>query len=248
MANPNSRQSLADYCLRQLGAPVIEVNVDDDQLDDRIDEAIQYYQQYHADATMRNYLKHQITSTDVTNKYITIPDNILYIRRMFPLAEENSSISMFDARYQIHLNDIFDLGHMGNLANYVQIQQYLTTLDMFLNGEEQFRFNRHINRAYLDVNWERDVTVGRYVVLDVTETVNPTAYTDVYNDMFLKRYTTALIKRQWGQNLMKFEGMQLPGGVTMNGRQIYEDALQDIEKLEEEMRLGFEMPSDFFMG
>ena len=155
---------------------------------------------------------------------------------------------MFDARYQIHLNDIFDLGHMGNLANYVQIQQYMSLLDMQLNGAEQSRFNRHMNRLYIDTEWGKDIKVGDYIIIDCYETVDPTTYTDVYNDMYLKRYLTSLIKRQWGSNLIKFEGMQLPGGVQLNGRQLFDDATQELQQLEEEIRMNHEMPVDFFSG
>lgn len=248
MANPTTRQELADYCLRKLGAPVIEINVDDDQLDDRIDEALQFFQAYHDDAILRVFRKHKITSTDIANEYITLPDSITSVRRILPLGGENGAINMFDARYQIHLNDIFDLGHMGNLYNYAQIQQYMGTLNMILNGAPQTRFNRHMNRLYLDHDWNTDVEVDDYVIIDAMEIVDPGAFSDVYNDQWLKRYATALIKRQWGENLLKFEGMQLPGGVQMNGTQIFESAMADIEKLEEEIRLNWELPVDFMQG
>ena len=248
MANPTTRQELIDYCLRRLGAPVIEINVDEDQLEDRTDEALQFYQEYHSDAVIRNYVKHQVTLTDEQNGFIAVPNNLLFIQRVMPFTEENSSINMFDARYQIHLNDIFDLGHMGNLANYVQIQQYMSLLDMQLNGAEQSRFNRHMNRLYIDTEWGKDIKVGDYIIIDCYETVDPTTYTDVYNDMYLKRYLTSLIKRQWGSNLIKFEGMQLPGGVQLNGRQLFDDATQELQQLEEEIRMNHEMPVDFFSG
>ena len=249
MANPNSRQGLVDYCLRRLGAPVVEINVDDDQLEDRVDEALQYFQHYHSDAIMRTYVKHQVTAFDMANEYIPIDDSVTNVKRVLPLTEENSSINMFDARYQIHLNDIFDLGNMGNLSNFTQIQSYLTTLDMMLNGAgELSRYNRHMNRLYIDADWGSDIKEGDYLVIEVYQIVDPETYTDVYNDMFLKRYTTALIKRQWGTNLLKFENMQLPGGVILNGRQIYDDAIGEIDQLEEEMRQTHELPVNFYVG
>jgi len=248
MAVPNSRQTLIDYCLRTLGEPVLEVNVDEDQLSDRIDEALQFYQEYHSDAIYKVYHKHQITAADISNEYISIPDAITTVQRIFPLNDENSSINMFDARYQIHLNDIFDLRNAGALSNYYQTQQYMSTIDLLLNGTEQVRFNRHMNRLYIDADWGEDLKENDYIIVDAYRIVDPDTHTDVYNDMFLKRYAVALIKKQWGANLIKFEGMQLPGGVTLNGRQLYDDAVTEIAAVEEQMQLKYEMPPDFFMG
>ena len=245
----NSRQQLIDYCLRRLGAPVIEVNIDDDQIEDRIDDALQFYQEYNSDATMRMYVKHQITAADIANKYITVTDNILYIKRILPLSNRSSSINMFDVKYQLHLNDIYDLSYIGDLVHYEMVQQYIAMLDMSLNGLETVsRFNRHMNRIYLDIDWEADVLEDDYIVLECMLVVDPTEFTDAYNDMFLKQYATQLIKQQWGANLIKFEGMQLPGGVTLNGRQIFEDATAEIEKIREQMQLNYEMPVDFYVG
>ena len=248
MANPSTRTELADYCLRKLGHPVVEINIDDDQLEDRIDEALQTFQEYHSDAIIRTYVKHQITATDVANEYISIPTQYTYVKRVLPFTEENSSINMFDARYQIHLNDIFDMGHLGNLSNYFQIQSYMTTLDMLLNGSEHIRFNRHMNRLYIDTDWGSDLKEGQYIIVDAMAIVDPTTYSDVYNDLWLKKYTTALIKKQWGSNILKFEGMQLPGGVILNGRQIYDDAITELEDLIQELRNNYEMPVDFMVG
>jgi len=244
-----TRTELIDYCLRRLGYPVIEINVDDDQISDRIDDALQFYQEYHSDATLRVYLKHQITSTDITNKYIPIDDSIIYVKKMFPISESNSSINMFDAEYQLHMNDIFDLGSMGNLYNYEMIQQYMALLDLKLNGMSEItRYNRHVNRLYIDIDWARDMVEGNYIIVEAMQIVDPATHSDVYNDMFLKQYATALIKQQWGANLLKFEGMQLPGGVQFSGRQIYDDATQEIQQIREQMQLNYEMPPDFYMG
>ena len=250
MAVPNSRQSLIDYCLRQLGDPVIEINVDPDQIEDRVDEALQYYQEYHDDATVRTYLKHQITSTDVANEYIPISSNILYLTHLFPLKGGSITKDFFDIKYQLHLNDIANLQtYMGDLAYYEQMQQYLSLIDMKLNGTPQVQFVRKQNRLYIFGDFaDNDLEVGDYVVAEVYQLIDPDTHTSIYNDKWLKEYTTALIKRQWGANLIKFEGMQLPGGVTLNGRQIYEDAMSDIERLREEIRLEGEMPVDFFVG
>lgn len=251
MANPNSRTSLIDYCRRRLGEPVIEVNVDEDQVEDRIDEAIQYYQEFHSDATKRGYLKHQMTSTDIANKYITLSSNIQFVSRMFRVDSAFAQTgNMFDIKYQMALNDIWDLTNWaGDMAYYEQLQQYLSLLDMKLNGAPLVDFVRRQNRLYIHGNIEdQDIKVGDYIVLEVYETIDPDTHTSIYNDMWLKQYATALIKLQWGMNLIKFEGMQLPGGVIINGRQIFDDAQAEIQELQEKIRLEHEMPADFFVG
>jgi hypothetical protein len=251
MAQPTSRQGLIDYCLRRLGDPVIEINVDIDQLEDRVDEAVQYWQEYHSDATYRTYVSHLVGDSDVSNKYVDVSDDVIYVTKMFRIASTfNASMSFFDVKYQMMLNDIADMQNFaGDLAYYDQLNQYLSMLDMKLNGEPQTTYSRKMNRLYLhgDIS-DKDVGAGDYIVYEAFKTVDPGAHTKVWNDMWLKEYTTALIKQQWGSNLIKFEGMQLPGGVTLNGRQIFEDALQEIEKLREKIRLDFEMPADFFVG
>ena len=251
MANPNSRATLIDYAKRRLGDPVIEINVDEDQLEDRVDEALQYYQEYHSDATVKTYLKHLVTSDDVTNGYIPISSNIIFVSRLFPVASSfNSSFNFFDIKYQMMLNDIADLQNFaGDLAYYEQMQQYLALLDVKLNGHPQVNFSRKQNRLYIFGDFaDEDIKAGEYVVAEVFQIVDPNAHNSVFNDMWLKEYTTALIKQQWGSNLIKFEGLQLPGGVVLNGRQIYDDAVTDIDKLRETIRSEHEMPPDFFVG
>jgi len=250
MAVPNSRDTLIEYCLRRLGDPVIEINVDPDQLEDRVDEALQYYQEFHSDATLRTYLKHQITATDVANEYITLPSNVQVVSRMFKVHGDQMSRNFFDIKYQLHLNDIANMhSFIGDLAYYEQMQQYLSLLDLRLNGSPQVQFSRHQNRLYIHGEFQdSDITEDDYIVAEVYEVVDVNTHTGVYNDMWLKEYTTALIKQQWGANLIKFENMQLPGGVMMNGRQIFDDATTDIEKLRESIRLEHEMPADFFVG
>jgi hypothetical protein len=249
MAIVNSRQKLIDYCLRNLGAPVIEINVDEDQVEDRIDEAIQFYQEYHSDAVVRIYKKHQVEASDILNKYITLPDNFLFVNRVFPFNQSQEGTSMFSLDYQLHLQDFYNLRQPGQLVDYEMTKQYMSMIDRNINGmQELITFSRHQNRLYIEKDWINTINEGKYIIIEGYETLDPNLYLDVYNDRFLKKYATALIKRQWGLNLIKFEGMQLPGGVTLNGRQIYDDAVQDIEKIEEDMQLTYEMPPHFYVG
>ena len=251
MASPTSRQELIDFCLRRLGEPVLEVNVDVDQIEDKVDDAIQKYQEFHSDATLRTYLKHQVTADDVSNGYVPISSNILYISKVFPFSSTfGSSGNLFDIRYQMFLNNMGDfINFAGDLAYLYQMEQYLSMIDMQLHGNPTVHFSRRQNRLYIWGDFQaKDLQAGDYLVAEVYQTIDPDTHTSIYNDMFIKDYTTALIKQQWGANLSKFEGMQLPGGVTLNGRQIFEDATADIERLEEKMRAEQELPVDFFMG
>ncbi|ANS05822.1 hypothetical protein [uncultured Mediterranean phage] len=247
MAKPNSRSTLQDYCLRNLGAPVIEINVDEDQLEDRTDDAIQFYQEYHSDAVIREYIKHELTATDITNSYITIADSVTSVVRMLKITGTTGS-ALFDMGYHMRLNDIYMLqGLSTQMQEYIQGQQKLSLVDHRLNSEEHIRFSRHMNRVHMDEGFG-ELKAGEYIVLEVFNIIAPDTYVDVYNDHYLKKYLTALIKRQWGANLMKFQDFQLPGGITLNGRQIYEDAIEEIQGLEEEARLIWAMPDNFLMG
>lgn len=250
MANPSSRQGLINWCKRRLGDPVIEINVDDDQLEDRVDEALQVFQEYHSEATHRTFLKHQVTADDVTNEYIPVSTDVITVTKMFALKSGSINKNFFDIKYQMHLNDIADLhSYIGDLAYYEQMQQYLATLDMKLTGTPQVTFSRIRNRLHIYGDFaDNDIKAGDYLVAEVYYINDPSEFSNVWNNMWLKEYTTSLIKRQWGQNLIKFEGMQLPGGVTLNGRQLYEDAMQDIERLREVIRTEQELPPDFFVG
>tara|TARA_E500000318_G_C3556056_1_gene211177 strand:+ start:1023 stop:1778 length:756 start_codon:yes stop_codon:yes gene_type:complete len=251
MASPSSRVELINHCLRKLGAPVVEINVDDQQLEDRLDDALQFFQEYNSDAVVKTYLKHQITSDDANNGYIEVSDNIVFVKKLFPItASGTTSGNFFDFKYQMSLNEIYDLNtFIGDLAYYEQMRQYISLIEMKLTGHPQITFNRLQNRVYIHGDFStQEINVGDYIVLEVFSTVDGETYTDVYNDIFLKDYLTQLIKQQWGTNLSKFEGMQLPGGVTLNGRIIYEEATQELERLEEKVRLNYELPVDFFLG
>lgn len=252
MASPRSRQELIDFCLRRLGEPVIEINVDVDQIEDKVDDALQLYQEYHSDATFRTYLKHQITATDITNGYIPVPTNVLYVSQLFPINPVFSTVNMFDIRYQMMLNSMGDfMNFAGGMSYYYQMQQYLEFIDLILSGYPKTTWSRHQDRLYIWGEWEGglgDLKEEDYVIAEVYTIVDPDTHTSIYNDMFIKNYTTALIKHQWGANMSKFDGMQLPGGVTVNGRQIMEDATTELKELEEKLRLEQELPPDFFIG
>ena len=251
MAVPNSRTTLIEYCKRKLGDPVLEITVDDFQIEDRIDEAIQYWQEYHYDATRRTFLKHQITATDKANEYISIPTNILFINKMFPVSSSfGTSFNFFDIKYQMMLNDIADMQNFaGDLAYYEQMQQFLSLLDMKLNGQPQIQWSRHENRLYIHGDFaDDDIDVDDFIILDVYQIVDTTSATSVFNDWWLKEYATQLIKQQWGMNLIKFEGVQLPGGVTFNGRQLYDDATAEIERLKERLHEDFSFAAPLMVG
>ncbi len=247
MANPSSRQGLIDYCLRRLGHPVIEINIDDDQVEDRIDDAFQFYREYHYDAVERVYLKYQITSDDMTNKYIPINDNIVGVDRILPFSNRSTGINIFDVRYQILINDLYSL-MSTDLIYYSQVKTQIELINQLLVGVKPVRFNRHMNRLYIDMDWEADVEVGSFIIVECFRILDPDTYTDVYNDRFLKQYATALIKRQWGENMKKFQGVQLPGGVLLNGQQIFDEAVEELTRLEQEMQSRFELPPDMFVG
>jgi len=247
---PDTRDELIDYCLRRLGSPVIEINVATDQIEDRIDDALDFYQEFHSDATHRTYLKHLVTTTDVTNKYIPIPASVIYVTKLFPIITAGNTSNFFDIKYQMMLNDVADMGSfIGDLMYYEQMQQHLALIDTKLNGVPQVGYSRRENRLHIHGEWQNgDIKAGDYLVVEALQIVDPDTNTSIYDDRFLKDYATALIKVQWGSNLIKFEGMVMPGGVTLNGRQIYDDAVQDRDRLEERMRLEQEVPPDFMVG
>ncbi len=268
MAEPATRENLKQYALRALGKPVIEINVDDDQLEDRIDEALQYFAQYHYDGIRRTYLKYQYTEADKTritgdssesitknsvttswkegNNFLVVPDSVISVINIFPFSNK-SNMNLFDVRYQLRLNDLYDFSSTS-IINYDIVLRHLDFLDHILVGEKPLRFNQHDNRLYVDMDWTNDLAVGEYLVIECYRKLDPQVYTDVYNDIYLKRYVTSLFKKQWGANLSKFDGVAMIGGVTLNGRQIYSEALADVEKLETEIRSSFELNPAMMIG
>ena len=273
MANPNTRESLKQYCLRALGKPVIEINVDDDQLEDRLDESLQYFAQYHTDGIRRTYLKYKLTTDDkarLKNKtrsnetstdleesgvttqhfeqdnYLVIPDSVISVTNIFPFSDKGN-LNLFDVRYQLRLNDLYDFSSTS-VINYDVVLRHLDFLDHVLVGEKPLRFNQHDNRLYIDMDWSNDLDTDEYIVIECYRKLDPSVFTDVFNDIYLKRYTTALFKKQWGANLSKFNGVTMIGGVSLNGQQIYTEALQDIDKLEQEIRSTYELNPTLMMG
>lgn len=242
-----TRQQLIDYCLRALGEPVVEVNVDDQQVDDRIDEAIEQFRQYHYDGIEKVYLKHQLTTQDITNQYIPIPDLIYGVSRVFPVASGTStSKSIFDLQYQLRLNDLYDLTSTS-IIYYSQVMSHLSLLDQVLNGHPIYRFNRLTNKLYIEASWTEEMKVGNYIVVECYRALDPEVVTRMYNDKWLKHYATALIKKQWAVNIKKFSGLQLPGGVTIDGDGLYQEAVNEIKDLEDDIR-DKSAPLDFFLG
>jgi hypothetical protein len=336
MTQPTSRATLKDYAKRQLGHPVVELNLDDDQMEDRIDDALEFFQEYHFDATEPTFLKHQITAStlkltanvvftagetitggtsgvratvheyhsanttiryknpevksggdgntfyanttttfgngetitggtsgasattassdanslgDFDNQYISITENIIGVKGVIPFYRETEgNTNMFSVNYQYALNDLYRMGTGAQMSNYVFTQQHLTTINNLFNTMPRFRFNRHTDRLYLDIRWGDDVKIDDFIVAECYTITDPSSFSDVYGDMFLKKYVTSLFKKQWGQNLIKFEGLQLPGGVTLNGRQLYDDAVQELDKIEEEVQLKYQLPDDLMIG
>jgi hypothetical protein len=280
MAKPASRQQLIDYCLRRLGAPVLEINVDDDQIDDLIDDALQYFQERHFDGVERMYLKYKFTEEDInrgrakgtngvgivtttgtanisgigttsfnfyeSSNFIQVPDSVIGIEKVFKFDTSSISGGMFSIKYQLFLNDLYYFNSV-ELLQYAMVKTYLEDIDFLLTTDKQIRFNKRQNRMYLDIDWNAQ-SKDTFIIIDCYRILDPNDFTKVYNDSFLKRYLTALIKRQWGQNLIKFRGVKLPGGIELNGREIYEDAEKEISDIMQRMSMDYELPPYDFIG
>ena len=246
MAVPTTRSEFKEYCLRKLGKPVIEINVDDDQVEDRIDESLRYYWDYHFDGSEKLYYKHLITSTDIANKYITLPENIIGVVKLFPVGQSLNTMNLFNIRYQIALNDLYTLTTQS-MVPYVMAMQHIQFLEEILVGQKPVRYSRHKDRLYIDMDWGLAVE-GEYFVVEAYQVIDPDTFTDVWGDRWLALYATALIKYQWGSNLTKFTGMVLPGGVQFNGEKIQDDAKAEIESLEQEMQTSYTLPAYHMVG
>ena len=280
MAKPTTRQELIDYCLRKLGAPVLEINLDDDQIDDLVDDALQYFNERHFDGVERMYLKYKITQTDIdrgrgngttgvgivtttgsanisgvgtttfnfyeTSNFIQVPDSVIGIEKVFRFDTSSISGGMFSIKYQLFLNDLYYFNSV-ELLQYAMVKSYLEDIDFLLTTDKQIRFNKRQNRMYLDIDWASQ-TVGNFLIIDCYRALDPSSFTKVYNDSFMKKYLTALMKRQWGQNLIKFRGVKLPGGIELNGRELYEDAEKELEDIKQRMTMEYELPPYDFIG
>jgi len=271
--NPiTSRETLKQYCLRALGKPVIEINVEDDQVEDRIDEAVQYFAQYHYDGSERMYLKYQVTQDDIDRaranetlttvtdtadstvtasfkegkNYIPMPSNVMSVLQVFPFTDK-AALNLFDVRYQLRLNDLYDFSSTS-IIHYDMTLRHLDMLDHILTGERPVRYNQHKNRLYIDMDWAHDVKAGDFMIIECYRKLDGSTFTDLFDDIFLKKYLTQLIKKQWGTNLSKFQGVAMLGGVQMNGEQIYSQAQEEINKLEEQIQLSFELPPNYMVG
>jgi hypothetical protein len=276
MAKPASRQELINYCLRKLGAPVLEINVAEEQLDDLVDDALQYFQERHFDGVEKMFLKYKITQEDkdrgrarggsssagiVTttgtsgigtalweenSNYIPVPETVIGIERVFKLSNRTIASNLFNINYQLFLNDIYWFSST-EMLNYYVTKRYLEDIDWIVNPERQIRFNKRQDRLYIDTSWDT-LQVDDYLLIECYRILDPNDYPKVWNDYFLKLYLTAIIKRQWGQNLIKFQGVKLPGGVELNGRQIYDDAQKDLQDIQDRMMLEFELPPMDLIG
>jgi hypothetical protein len=243
----DTREKLKKYCLRELGEPVVEINVDDDQLEDRLDEAIEYWRQYHYDGTEKIYLKHLVTNTDVANRYIPINDLVYGVTRVFPtVGGTSSSKSIFDLQYQLRLNDLYDLTSTS-IIYYKTVMNHLSLLDNVLNGSVLYRFNRLQDRLYIDLDWGTEVKAGQFLLVEAYRVLDPAQFPKMFNEPWLKHYTTALFKKQWATNLKKFNGLQLPGGVTVDGDGLYKEAIDEMRELEDNLK-NKSAPLEFFMG
>ena len=242
----SSRDDFKEYCLRKLGKPVIEINVDDDQVEDRVEEALKYYWDYHFDGTEKVFYKKQITAEDIANKYITLPQNIIGAVSIFDIGDFIAVNNIFNIRYQIALNDLYTLTYQSMVPYYMAFQ-HIQLLEQLLVGKQPIRYNRNTNKLFVDTDWNK-LTAGYFLVVEAYSIVDPAEFTDVWNDRWLQRYATELIKKQWGSNLTKFVGMQLPGGITFNGEKIYNDAHEALEKLETEMITSYSLPVTDMIG
>ena len=241
-----TRSGLKEYCLRRLGKPVIEINLDESQCEDRLDEAIDFFRQYHYDGTEKTFVTHTITQTDIDNEYITAGNPIKSVIRVLPSSSLYSA-GFANQKYQLVLNDL-DTFTGTSMINYSMKMSHFDMLDELLTNEYTFMFNKTQNRLHIEEQWSTEFSVGDKLVMECYRELDPETFTEIYDDIFLKQYTTALFKKQWGTNLKKFEGVVLPGGITLNGQTIYQEALDELTKIEEEMNLKWELPVDGLVG
>ena len=287
MAKPTTREELKDYCLRQLGAPVLEINVADEQIEDLLDDTLQYFNERHFDGVEKTYLKYKISQDDIdrgrggtasvgvtttgvgivtttgtstnvagfgtvtsnfyeTSNFIQVPDSVIGIEKIFKFDTSSISGGMFSIKYQLFLNDLYFFNSV-DLLTYSMTKSYLEDIDMLLTTDKQIRFNQRQNRLYLDIDWNAQ-EADNFLVIECYRALDPADYSKVFNDSFVKKYLTAAIKKQWGQNLIKFQGVKLPGGVELNGRAIYEDGQRELDEIRQRMSSDYELPPMDMIG
>ncbi len=242
-----SRQEFKDYCLRRLGAPVVEINVDDEQVEDRIDDALQYYYDYHFDGTEKVLAKYPLTINDINAGILTMPESVIGVTNVFNINTSMSSSDMFSIRYQIAMTDLYSLSKIS-IAPYAQTMQSLAEMDDVFSTRLPYRFNRRTGKVYFDQNLGSVISPGQFLVFEVYVTVNPEDNIRVWADRWLQRYATVLIKRQWGENLKKFEGIEMLNGITFSGQKIYDEAVEEISQLESEMLSSYSLPPALYIG
>jgi hypothetical protein len=247
MAIIGSRQAFKDYILRRLGYPVIDINVDDEQVEERIDDALLKFRDYHFDGTQHLYLPIQVTEQDRENRYVTLPESIIGVVRIFDVNDSYGAMNLFNVRYQLHLNELFNISSVS-VTPYVVAMRHIEFLEEVFVGKKPIRFNRHMDRLYVDMNWKDDVYPGQYIIVECYKTVDPEEFPDVWDDPWLKDYATQLVKRQWGEHLKLYEGMNLPGGITFNGQKIWDEANQKVEELEQKVINDFSLPVTDMIG
>ena len=248
MASVTSRQGLIDYCLRRLGQPVVEINIDEDQLEERVDDALEYFQEYHFDGVEKVFLKHIITADDITNEYIPMGNPVISVVRVLPIPSFDSfSGGFFNEEYQLRLNDLNNFSGT-TLIQWEMTQQNFSLVEQLFSIAPTMLFNRKQNSVYLETDWTEKFNENDILVIEAYRALDPSTYPEIWNDMFLKKYTTALIKRQWGENLKKFTGVVLPGGISLDGKTIYDEAVEEISQIEEEINLKYELPVDGYVG
>jgi hypothetical protein len=246
MALPSSRAQFKNYCLRALGAPVVEINVDDDQIEDRIDEALQTFWDYHFDGVEKIFYKYQVTAQTKIDRYVPVPENIIGVINLFPIGQSMNSNNLFNIRYQIALNDLYTLTSVSMVPYYMAFT-HIQFLEQMLVGQQPLRYNRHVNKLYIDMDWNI-INEGDFIVAEAYQVVDPNTYTDVYKDRWLLKYATCLIKKNWGTNLKKFQNMQMPGGLTFNGQQIYDEAVAEEKELMQELVNSWSLPASDMIG
>jgi hypothetical protein len=247
MAKIASREQFKEYILRRLGSPVIDINVDDEQIEDRIDDALLKYRDYHFDGMQHVYYPYQLTQTDITNQYVTLPEDFVGVTRIFDINDSYGAMNLFNVRYQLHLNELFNISSVS-VTPYVVAMRHIEFLEEVFVGKKPIRYNRNTDKLYIDMNWGDDTVAGQFIMIDGYREVNPEENPDVWDEPWLRQYATQLVKRQWGEHLKLYEGMNLPGGITFNGQKIWDEANEEIQKLEDQVINDYSLPVTDMIG